>query len=92
MLLNWLAKMNEAKKAVEKYKVSDPALYKTLEKHISIETIFPRFALCNLHANTYTPEEIRDLRLAFKRDAESLGVVEHMEHFFIDTVYASWGI
>ena len=54
--------------------------------------MFPRFALCNLHGGTYAPEELRQMRLAFRKDAESIGMVEHMEHYFIDSVYATWGI
>lgn len=92
MLVNWLDKMDSAYKAVEKYKTSDASLYKILQKHILIETMFPRFALCNLHGGTYTPEELRQLRLFFKKDAESIGMVEHMEHYFINVVYSSWGI
>ncbi len=92
MLVNWLDKMDSAYKAIEKYKTSDSSLYKILQKHILIETMFPRFALCNLHGGTYTPEELRQLRLSFKKDAESIGMVEHMEHYFINVVYSSWGI
>lgn len=92
MLVNWVDKMEEAYKTIEKYKTTDSSLYTTLSKHILIETMFPRFALCNLHGGTYAPEELRQMRLAFRKDAESIGMVEHMEHYFIDSVYATWGI
>ncbi len=92
MLVNWLSKMDEAYKAIEKYETTDSSLYKTLKKHILIETMFPRFALCNLHGSTYTAEELKQLRLSFKKDAESIGMVEHKEHYYIDSVYSSWGI
>ena len=92
MLVNWVGKMEEAYKTIEKYKTTDSSLYTTLSKHILIETMFPRFALCNLHGGTYAPEELRQMRLAFRKDAESIGMVEHMEHYFIDSVYATWGI
>lgn len=92
LLVNWLSKMDEAYAAVEKYKTIDTALYNKLRKHILIETMFPRFALCNLHGNTYSPNELREMRLAFRKDAESIGMVEHMEHYFFDVVYTSWGI
>ena len=92
MLVNWLGMMDDAYKAIEKYKSSDETLYKKLQKHILIESMFPRFALCNLHGATYSPNELRDLRLAFRKDAESIGMVEHMEHYFFDAVYSTWGI
>ena len=92
LLLNWLAKMDEAYKIIEKYKNTDTALYNTLRKHILIETMFPKYALCDLHANTYTDDEILQMRLDFKKDATEIGMVEHMEHYFIDVKYAEWGI
>ncbi len=92
MLVNWLGQMDEAYKAIEKYQTSDPSLYKTLKKHILVESMFPRFALCNLHGNSYSPNELTEMRQSFKKDAESIGMVEHMEHYYLEAVYSSWGI
>ena len=92
LLMNWLSMMDDAYKAIEKYRTTDASLYKTLANHILIETMFPKYAICDLHADTFTSEEILERRLAFKKDAESIGMVEHMEHYFIDVKYAAWGI
>ena len=92
MLVNWLSQMDEAYKTIEKYQTSDPSLYKTLKKHILIESMFPRFALCNLHGSSYSPNELLQMRRNFKKDAESIGMVEHMEHYYLESVYSSWGI
>lgn len=92
MLLNWLSQMDEAEKAIAHYKVSDPVKYAKLHKHILIETLFPRYALCDLHADTYSSSEITALRKAFKEDGDSLGLIEHMEHHYITEKYEEWGI
>ncbi len=92
LLVNWLSMTDEAFRVIEKYRTQDPSLYQILRKHILIETMFPKYALCDLHASTYTPEELLQRRLDFKKDAQELGIVEHMEHYFIDVKYAEWGI
>ena len=84
--------MDDAFRTIDKYRTTDSSLYNLLRKHILIETMFPKYALCDLHASTFTPEEIHQRRLDFKKDAQELGMVEHMEHYFIDTTYAEWGI
>ena len=92
LLVNWLSMMDDAFRVIDKYRTTDSSLYNLLRKHILIETMFPKYALCDLHASTFTPEEIHQRRLDFKKDAQELGMVEHMEHYFIDTKYAEWGI
>ena len=92
LLVNWLSMMDDAFRSIDKYRTSNSALYQILRKHILIETIFPKYSLCDLHSSTFTPDELLQRRLAFKKDAQELGVVEHMEHYFIDVKYAEWGI
>ncbi len=92
LLLRWLDQMNEAEKAIAHYKTSEPIKYARLHKHILIETLFPRYALCDLHADTYSNSEITALRKAFKADGDSLGLIEHMEHHYITEKYEEWGI
>ncbi len=92
LLLRWLDEMNEAEKAIAHYKTSDPAKYSRLHKHILIETLFPRYALCDLHGDTYSPSELLALRKEFKKDGDALGLIEHMEHHYITEKYEEWGI
>ncbi len=92
MLLGWLEQMEAAEKAILHYKNSDPVKYAKLHKHILIETLFPRYALCDLHADTYTNSEILALRTAFKKDGDALGLIEHMEHHYISEKYEEWGL
>ena len=92
MLEGWLAMMDRAYKAVGYLELEDPALYRKLVKHIKIESLFPRYALCTLHESSYTASELLKLRKEFKADGDELGLVEHKEHDYITTIYKEWGL
>lgn len=92
MLEDWLALMDKAYKSVAYLELENPELYQKLVKHIKIETLFPKYALCTLHESTYTQTELRKLRLDFKAVADELGLVEQKEHGNISDVYKQWGI
>lgn len=92
MLEGWLAMMDRAYKAVGYLELEDPALYSKLVKHIKIESLFPRYALCTLHESSYTASELLKLRKEFKADGDELGLVEHKEHDYITTIYKEWGL
>lgn len=66
-----LALIDEAYKAVEKYKTTDVALYNGLVKHVKQESIFPRYVQCKFYGDKY--ENIRELRLQFRDDWNELG-------------------
>lgn len=92
LLEGWLALMDKAYAAVAHLEIDDPLEYKRLVKHIKIETLFPRYALCTLHVASYTPSQLRQLRIAFMNDGNELGLAQHKEHDYITTVYSQWGI
>ena len=93
MLEDWLDLMDKAKKEVAYLQLENPQLYALYIKHIDIERLFPQFALCMIHAESYTPSQLKELRLAFKADAEMLGCVDYREHDgkFVD-LFKNWGI
>lgn len=92
LLEGWIELLNQAYEKIAYLEVEEPALYTKLVKHIKIETLFPRYALCTLHESSYTASQIKELRIAFKTDADALGVTEQMEHGYITDIYARWGI
>lgn len=93
LLDGWLELMDEAKKAVAYLETTDPQLYAKFIKHIDIERLFPRYALCTLHATSYKTSELYAMRAAFKKDADALGIVEQMEHGnIVNDIYAMWGL
>lgn len=92
MLEGWWQDMNDGLKAVEKYKKTDPALYTMLKNHITMESLFPRYALCTLYGNTYSTDVRLEMRTALKADCEALNLTRHEEHNTIDGVFAEWGL
>lgn len=91
-LAHWMDLIDQAYDAIEKYQTEDPALYDILRKHIMLESIFPRFALCNLHGGMYTSSELVAMRKAFRTDCMTLNVTHYNEGKPLDEIYTSWGI
>lgn len=71
LLEEMLGMVENAYKAVEKYKASDPKLYNNLVRRIKQESIFPRYVICMYYAEYYT--NIRQLREEFRDDWNALG-------------------
>lgn len=84
--------IDESYEAIEKYKNEDETLYDSLHNHILIESLFPRLALCQLYADKYSEETIRQMRMSFKEDFNALGNVTHMEHTTIATLFSEWNL
>ena len=91
-LTHWLELCDEAYAAIEVYKDADPVLYDTLKKHILIETLFPRFALIQLHGASYVDGELREMRRQFRADADSLGITQLDEWTTLDETYELWKV
>ena len=93
-LLGWLDLCEDAKLAVAKYKTSDPDLYKTLIKHITIETIFPRWMICQYYGGYYNPVELQAMREKFANDCTLLGIANYAEgnDQKMSSYFASWGV
>ena len=85
--------MDKAYKAVAYLELQDPELHARLVKHIKIETMFPKFALCTLHEASYTSTQMHEMRVAFMNDAMELGLVDYREHDGkFDTLFSAWGL
>ncbi len=91
-LQQWLEYIDQAYLSIEKYQTTDPDLYDTLYSHILQESIFPRYALLDLHPGSYQAGELDTLRRQFKSDCELLGITNISEWVPMTTVYAQWGI
>lgn len=91
-LRHWMGLIDDAYAAIEKYKDSSPELYETLKKHITIESIFPRFAICRLYGGMFSEQEIRQMREDFRSDCKGLSITMYGETKSLDEIYASWGM
>ena len=91
-LQGWLDLCDEAYRAVEKYKNTDPELYAALVKHIKIETIFPRFMICEYYSDYYTPVDKQAMRVSFYQDCKELDYIYYSEGIPIQSWFEKWGI
>ena len=92
MLEDWLDLMEKAKKSVAYLELESPALYRKLIKHINIESLFPKYALCTLHESSFTDSAMLAMRKEFKDLADELGLLQQEEHDYITTIYKQWGL
>ncbi len=84
--------IDEAYAAIEPIRAENSALYETLRDHITLESLFPRYALIQLHTAYYASDDLQNMRLSFKEDATRLGVSRYREGGNMRNVYISWGI
>ena len=91
-LEGWLAKIDQALSAVEKYKDYDIDTYNMLVSHIKIESIFPRYALCTLYDGMYDEQTLQAMRKSFRDDCLALGIERSAEWTMIDATFKSWGL
>ena len=70
----------DAKKAIEIYKESDPSLYQSIYDCIVCETISPRYLLLELYSNRFSKMELAAFKAEFKADTNRLGFDQRSEH------------
>ena len=92
LMEDWLALCDKAYAAVAKYEASDAELYAVLVRHIKIETIFPRFVICENYGGYYTNAQIGQFRQEFYDDCQELGIQLYSEHVPISTWFEKWGV
>ena len=94
MLEHWLELCDEAYAAIEPYKTSAPEMYDILRGHILAETMFPRYALIELHAGKFTANELQQMRVEFKQDTIDLNLTNVHEHDDgkFDVVFSEWNV
>lgn len=92
MITNWYNSFKQAQKAIEIYSGVNDDLYEMLTKHLTIESLFPRYVLCTTYAESYSPEQLKQLRKDFVNDFDLLGNTTHQEHFTISDITNKWNI
>ncbi|MBQ9782591.1 MAG: DUF4838 domain-containing protein [Clostridia bacterium] len=89
---DWLELCDKAYASVEKYKVSNPDLYATLVKHITVETLFPRFMICEYYAGYFDNATIQQMRQSFREDCDLLGYQFYAENVYLSSWFDKWGV
>lgn len=92
LLDGWLQLIDEAYEKIEHYRTSDPEYYAVLERHIRLESLFPRFALIRLHAGSYSAPTYTEMQKTFRDDIVKFGITRNVEHGSFEDLFAEWGI
>ena len=92
-LENYLTLIDKAYDAISKIRYTEPEKYEVLKEHILLESLFPRYALCTLFADSYQKGELMAMRRAFKTDADHFKYDRDYETSAnLTSIYESWGI
>ena len=71
-LVGQLDAMEEAKKAIEVYKTTDPTLYQNIYDNIVCETITNRYLMMTLYSSTFSDADFAAFKAEFKADCNRL--------------------
>ncbi len=78
-LQSWLGCIDDAYKAVEKYRESDEDLYEKLRDRICLESITPRYLLLEIHKGSYDVQEYAGMETDWENDVARLGITSRGE-------------
>lgn len=85
--------VEDAYSRIEPLAATDSALYATLYENVLRESIFPRFALLDLHQGKYSASEFKELASAFKADCGTLKITLFGEGTNnLSKYYSKWGV
>ncbi|MBQ7912457.1 MAG: DUF4838 domain-containing protein [Clostridia bacterium] len=79
-LQGWLSEFDKAWEAIEKYKTTDPELYKALYYHIGSEWISPAYITLKLYRNELSATAEQKIVVAFKDIVKTTGMGTVSEH------------
>ena len=94
ILNEYLGYIQTALSDVAFYESTDYATYCMLKNHILAESLFPRYALLTLYADSFSDKELTEKRTSFKEDCEALGVTQEAEATSesLSALFANWGL
>ena len=90
LLDSWVELCNEALENIEVHKNSDSSLYTILRKNIILESLFPRYALCEHHSGKMGADEFKAMVDALEADCRMLNVKNYNESGSIYDRIAGW--
>ena len=93
-LTGYIDCMDRAAEAIAKYEADNPDTYTALKNHITIESLFPRYALITLYGEQMSSEQSDAMKKAFVEDCNALGVTNEGEsdaNKKLSALFAKWG-
>ena len=91
LLDRWMEYAEDALKAIEPLKLSDPEQYEIYYKAVILERVALSYLLVESFGSQLGNREM-ELKLLFKEDATLVGVARHQEHTNISELYKKWEI
>ena len=88
LLTKWLGYINQAYDEIAYLKDVDIEKYNLMKNHIDIEALFIRFAICDMHVNEFTEEELYSMREEFYRFAR----YDVDKYVVVNELGNTWGI
>ena len=79
-LISWMNYIEEAYNALEPLKTVSPELYKVYEEHITLESVFVKYLLVELHSASFRENEINALKTELADNLERYGFARISEH------------
>ncbi len=92
LLDRWSNYIDEAYEAILPYKDENKILYEALYSNITLESIFPQYALLNHYSGKYSAETLQERRENFRNDCLKVNVTRLNENTLIDSLFSSWGL
>ncbi len=92
LLDKWMEYIDEAYESIEHLKTTDIDLYNKLHNRINKESLSIRFLLIDLHAGSYSEQQLLDMKYAWKDDATTCKIANLRENTPITELYKEWGI
>lgn len=92
LINQWLRYIDDAYKAIEPIKLSDPVRYNTIRNNIVKESIFLRYAKLTIHEGSFSADELAAERISFKNDCNALNITRTYEGGLISSLFEAWGI
>lgn len=95
LINRWMGLIEQAEKAIEVNAGVDDTRYAALSKHLLVESLFPRFVLCNSYDDMFDQETILAMRKAYAADFayyNTSASATHQEHYTFDVILKEWGL
>ena len=90
ILQRWLGYCEDAIKAIEKIKLSNLSLYNKLYKHIVLESIFPQYAILDIHRGKFSSSQINEMVKKLISDCALTKISQASEANSLLPVISSW--
>ncbi len=87
-----LGYIDEAYKAIEPLKETDPSRYDQIYDHICLESILFRYLQITNSINNYSSLEQLAMKQSVKDDVTRLGITRYTEGGLVETLWTQWGL